>query len=162
MTTHNSDSSELSAEAINEYVSVRIGDQLFGAPVDAIREVFAPQSVTSVPQAPAEVAGLLNLRGRIVTAIDARRRLGLPPRETTESGMALGVERGSEIFGLIVDSVGEVLRRPRAELEPVPAHVDASWRSMVKGVHRLEKELLAVLDVSAVIGTAGNKAEVAA
>ncbi|WP_339334841.1 chemotaxis protein CheW [uncultured Maricaulis sp.] len=161
MTTHHTDNSEMSAELMNEYVSVRIGDQLFGAPVDAIREVFAPQSVTSVPLAPTEVAGLLNLRGRIVTAIDARRRLGLPPRQANETGMALGVERGSEIFGLIVDSVGEVLRRPRAELEPVPAHVDAQWRSMVKGVHRLEKELLAVLDVSAVIGSAASRAEAA-
>ncbi|WP_300528260.1 chemotaxis protein CheW [Maricaulis sp.] len=150
------DSSELGTEEINEYVSVRIGDQLFGAPVNAIREVFTPQSVTSVPRSPSEVAGLLNLRGRIVTAIDARTRLGLPPRSADETGMALGVERGSEIFGLIVDSVGEVLRRPRAELEPVPAHVDASWRSMVTGVHRLEKELLAVLDVSAVIGSAAG------
>lgn len=149
------DNSELSAEAINEYVSVRIGDQLFGAPVNAIREVFTPQSVTEVPLAPAEVAGLLNLRGRIVTAIDARRRLGLPPRDAEDAGMALGVERGSEIFGLIVDSVGEVLRRPSAELEPVPAHVDPTWRSMVKGVHRLEKELLAVLDVSALLGSVG-------
>ncbi|WP_300553726.1 chemotaxis protein CheW [Maricaulis sp.] len=153
------DSSELGTEEINEYVSVRIGDQLFGAPVNAIREVFTPQSVTSVPRSPSEVAGLLNLRGRIVTAIDARTRLGLPQRSADETGMALGVERGSEIFGLIVDSVGEVLRRPRAELEPVPAHVDANWRSMVTGVHRLEKELLAVLDVSAVIGsTAGHEA----
>lgn len=151
----NADTSELSAESINEYVSVRIGDQLFGAPVDAIREVFTPQSVTEVPLAPAEVAGLLNLRGRIVTAIDARRRLGLPPRDAEDAGMALGVERGSEIFGLIVDSVGEVLRRPSAELEPVPAHVDPTWRSMVKGVHRLEKELLAVLDVSALLGSVG-------
>jgi len=152
--------SELSSEAMNEYVSVRIGDQLFGAPVNEIREVFAPQSVTTVPQAPAEVAGLLNLRGRIVTAIDARRRLGLQPRDANDSGMALGVERGSEIFGLIVDSVGEVLRRPSAELEPVPAHVDPNWRSMVKGVHRLDKELLAVLDVSAVLGMA-DKAKAA-
>ena len=146
--------SEINAEDMNEYVSVRIGNQLFGAPVLEIREVFTPQSVTSVPMAPAEVAGLLNLRGRIVTAIDARRRLGLPPRDAGDKGMALGVERGSEIFGLIVDSVGEVLRRPSAELEPVPAHVDPNWRSMVKGVHRLDKELLAVLDVSAVLGLA--------
>jgi len=152
--------SELSGEAMNEYVSVRIGNQLFGAPVNEIREVFAPQSVTTVPQAPAEVAGLLNLRGRIVTAIDARRRLGLTPRDANDAGMALGVERGSEIFGLIVDSVGEVLRRPCAELEPVPAHVDPNWRSMVKGVHRLDKELLAVLDVSAVLGMA-DKAKAA-
>ncbi|MBO6729043.1 MAG: chemotaxis protein CheW [Maricaulis sp.] len=156
MTGQTNDVSELSAEAVNEYVSVRIGDQLFGAPVNAIREVFTPQSVTEVPLAPSEVAGLLNLRGRIVTAIDARRRLGLPPREAGDAGMALGVERGSEIFGLIVDSVGEVLRRPSAELEPVPAHVDSTFRSMVKGVHKLEKELLAVLDVSAVIGAAAG------
>ena len=117
MTDHYDESSELAADAMIEYVSVRIGDQLFGAPVNSIREVFAPQSVTAVPLAPLEVAGLLNLRGRIVTAIDARRRLGLPPRDADDAGMALGVERGSEIF------------------------------------HRLEKELLAVLDVSAVIGT---------
>ena len=161
MSAHHNGSNELSAEAMNEYVSVRIGDQLFGAPVDQIREVFAPQSVTRVPRAPDEVAGLLNLRGRIVTAIDARRRMGLPPRDKSQTGMALGVERGNEIFGLIVDSVGEVLRRPRSELEPVPAHVDATWRSMVKGVHRLEKELLAVLDVSAVIGTVARKNEAA-
>ncbi len=161
MSAHHNGSNELSAEAMNEYVSVRIGDQLFGAPVDQIREVFAPQSVTHVSRAPDEVAGLLNLRGRIVTAIDARRRMGLPPRDKSQTGMALGVERGNEIFGLIVDSVGEVLRRPRSELEPVPAHVDATWRSMVKGVHRLEKELLVVLDVSAVIGTAARKNEAA-
>ena len=74
MTGQTNDVSELSAEAVNEYVSVRIGDQLFGAPVNAIREVFTPQSVTEVPRAPSEVAGLLNLRGRIVTAIDARRQ----------------------------------------------------------------------------------------
>jgi purine-binding chemotaxis protein CheW len=155
MTGHYDDDDKHNSEAVNEYVSIRIGEQLFGAPVNEIREVFAPQSVTSVPKAPPEVAGLLNLRGRIVTAIDARRRLGLPPREADDAGMALGVERGSEIFGLIVDSVGEVLRRPSAELEPMPAHVDPSWRSMVKGVHRLDKELLAVLDVSAVLGTVG-------
>lgn len=155
MTT--TDQSDLATESISEYVSVRIGDQLFGAPVGAIREVFTPTSVTDVPLAPTEVAGLLNLRGRIVTAIDARRRLGLPPRPADEPGMALGVERGSEIFGLIVDSVGEVLRRPSAELEQVPAHVDSVWRSMVTGVHRLDTELLAVIDVAAVIGAAAGK-----
>ena len=145
------DDDQITGDVI-EYVSVRIGDQLFGAPVSGIREVFAPQGVTKVPLAPEEVAGLLNLRGRIITAIDVRRRLGLPPREDGDPGMALGVERGSETFGLIVDTVGEVLRRPVAEMEPVPAHVTASWRSIVKGVHKLEKDLLAVIDVDAILG----------
>ena len=92
MSEHHTHSNELSAEAMNEYVSVRIGDQLFGAPVDQIREVFAPQSVTHVPRAPDEVAGLLNLRGRIVTAIDARRRMGLPVRRRDARGK-IGCER---------------------------------------------------------------------
>jgi len=69
-------------EATLEYVTVRIGEQLFGVPVHEIREVFSPQGVTAVPRARPEIAGLLNLRGRIVTAIDARRCLGLPPRAT--------------------------------------------------------------------------------
>jgi purine-binding chemotaxis protein CheW len=154
MSTDMHNDGELNTETVIEYVSVRIGEQLFGAPVNQIREVFAPQAVTNVPLAPPEVAGLLNLRGRIITAIDVRRRFGMEPRPEDDQGMALGVERGSEIFGLIVDSVGEVLRRPAGELEPVPSHVDAGWRSMVKGVHKLEKELLAVLDVSALLGDA--------
>ena len=71
----------MSVEDSFEYVTVRIGDQLLGVEVKQIREVFSPQDVTSVPRAPGEIAGLLNLRGRIVTAVDARHRLGLPPRE---------------------------------------------------------------------------------
>ncbi|WP_019962285.1 chemotaxis protein CheW [Woodsholea maritima] len=139
------------AEMTYEYVTVKIGDQLFGAGVSEIREVFSPQGVTSVPRAPSEIGGLLNLRGRIVTAIDARRRLGLAPRGAKEPCMALGLEVGSELYGVLVDSVGEVMRLPISTLEPTPSHLDGRWRSMIKGVHRLEGELMAVLDMRALI-----------
>ncbi|MEO1040532.1 MAG: chemotaxis protein CheW [Pseudomonadota bacterium] len=141
----------MNQETTFEYVTVRIGDQLYGASVSEIREVFSPQGVTEVPGAPAEIAGLLNLRGRIVTAIDARRRLGVEPRSADEPCMALGMEIGQELYGVLVDSVGEVMRLKVDTLEPTPGHLDSQWRAVIKGVHRLEKELLAVLDVRALV-----------
>lgn len=141
----------MSAQTSFEYVTVMIGEQLFGVAVGQIREVFSPHGVAAVPRAPAEVAGLLNLRGRIVTAIDARVVLGLPPREPGASPMALGVERGSELYGVLVDRVGEVMRLDDATLEPAPGHLDARWRDALKGVHRLETGLLAVMDIHRLI-----------
>ena len=141
----------MSTEATFEYVTVRIGEQLFGVVVDEIREVFSPQDVTSVPSAPGEVAGLLNLRGRIVTAVDARVRLGLPPREPGATVMALGLEQGSELYGVLVDEVGEVMRLNENTLEPTPGHLDSTWRALLTGVHRLDGRLLAILDVRALV-----------
>ena len=141
----------MSAVESFEYVTVTIGGQLFGVEVCEIREVFSPQDVTPVPRAPDEIAGLMNLRGRIVTAVDARRRLGLAPREDGDPVMALGLEDGSELFGVLVDEVGEVLRLKADTLEASPAHLDPRWRALLRGVHRLEDNLLAVLDVRALI-----------
>ena len=147
----------MSAQDRFEYVTVKIGGQLFGVEVCEIREVFSPQDVTRVPRAPGEIAGLLNLRGRIVTAVDARFKLGLPPRGEGEPVMALGLEDGSELFGVLVDEVGEVMRLKADTLEASPAHLDPKWRALLKGVHRLDNQLLAVLDVRALIAwrTAG-------
>ena len=141
----------MSAEDSLEYVTVHIGNQLFGVEVKEIREVFSPQDVTSVPRAPGEIAGLLNLRGRIVTAVDARHRLGLPQREADAPVMALGLEEGTELFGVLVDQVGEVMRLKADTMEPTPSHLDPQWRSLLRGVHRLERDLLAVLDIRALI-----------
>lgn len=141
----------MSVQSSFEYVTVHIGGQLFGVEVDEIREVFSPQDITKVPRAPGEIAGLLNLRGRIVTAVDARSRLNLPARDASDPVMALGLEQGSELFGVLVDEVGEVMRLKAETLEASPAHLDPHWRALLKGVHRLEKDLLAVLDIRALI-----------
>ncbi|MGX6646622.1 chemotaxis protein CheW [Maricaulaceae bacterium MS644] len=141
----------MSSEDRFEYVTVKIGGQLFGVEVHEIREVFSPQDVTRVPRAPGDIAGLLNLRGRIVTAVEARFKLGLPPRDAGAPVMALGLEQGSELFGVLVDEVGEVMRLKPDTLEPSPAHLDPKWRALLKGVHRLDNQLLAVLDVRALI-----------
>src|SRR5581483_8169565 len=92
-----------------EYVTATIGEQLFGLPIRRVQDVFMPERVTRVPLAPPEIAGVLNMRGRIVTLIDLRRRLGLPARAQTADVMAIGVELRGESYGLLIDAVGEVL-----------------------------------------------------
>ena len=146
-----------------EYVTLMIGDQLFGAAVTEIHDVFAPTSITPVPLAPREIAGVLNLRGRIVTAIDTRARLGLPPRETGLTGaMAIGVERSNESFGLIIDSVGEVLRLNDDEREDNPVNLQSAWAEISKGVYRLDGRLLVILDLDRIMTFATDRSAVAA
>lgn len=137
---------DLDGETV-EYVTVFIGGQLFGLPIGRVQDVFSPDRLTRVPLAPREVAGVLNLRGRIVTAIDMRVRLGLPPLDTGRPPMAVGIDHGGEAYGLLIDQVGEVMKLPVAGREPNPANLDPRWAEISDGVHRLDGQLLVVLDV---------------
>ncbi|MDB5366475.1 MAG: chemotaxis protein CheW [Rhodospirillales bacterium] len=131
-----------------EYVTTIVADQMFGIPVLQVQDVLGPQRVTRIPLAPKEVAGALNLRGRIVTAIDVRTRLGMPPRPADSRAMSIVVEHGGELYSLIVDEVGEVLSLPGERLESNPPTLDSGWRSVSLGIHRLEGRLLVVVDVA--------------
>jgi purine-binding chemotaxis protein CheW len=134
-----------------EYVTVLLGGQLFGLPIARVQDVFMPERLTRVPLAPPEIAGVLNLRGRIVTAIDMRCRLGLPPREDTRRPMAVGIDCRGESYGLLIDTVGEVVALDAAEREPNPVNLDSRLAAISAGVHRLEGALLVVLDVDRVL-----------
>lgn len=140
-----------SGRATDDFVTVNITDQLFGIPVKRIHDVFAPQAITRVPLARKEVAGVLNLRGRIVTAIDVRHKLGLPSKRLDGSCMAVGIESNGESYGLIVDQVGEVLSLESAAFERNPANLDSRWRGVSHGVYRLDGSLLVVLDVDKIL-----------
>jgi purine-binding chemotaxis protein CheW len=144
--------------AVREFVTVWIADQLFGVEVRAIQDVFPLRAVTRVPKAPPEIAGVLNLRGRIVTAIDTRVRLGLPARpEGLAGAMALGVEHNGEAYGLVIDRIGDVLKLPDSDFEANPVNLDPAWRAASEGVYRLEDRLLLVLDLKRMlhVGSAG-------
>lgn len=134
-----------------EYVTVLIGGQLFGLPINRVQDVFMPEAITRVPLARGEIAGVLNLRGRIVTVIDMRRRLRLPPAEAESPCMAVGIEYKGESYGLLIDQVGEVLRLPANGLEKNPGNLDRRWAMVSGGVQRLDGRLLVVLDVDQVL-----------
>ena len=145
---------DLSGGASQQFVTVRIGPQLFGLPIALVHEVFVPEAITSVPLAPTAIAGLLNLRGRIVTMLDMRRLLGLGARDGVS--MAVGFEHQGEAFGLMIDDVGEVLALDGAKREPNPANLDARWAEVASGVHRLAGELMLILNVELVLRRAGT------
>ena len=134
-----------------EYVTVMVADQIFGLPIDRVHDVFIASAVTAVPLAPSEIVGLLNLRGRVVTAMCLRRRLGLSDGERDGRNMAVGLEHQGESYGLLVDQVGEVMKLSADTHEPNPVHMDQRWVKLSRGVHRLEEKLLIILDVDAVL-----------
>lgn len=140
-----------------DYVTVTVGGQLLGLPIARVQDVFIATRITPVPLAPREIVGLINLRGRVVTAISMRRRLGhaethaAPNLAEGTELTAVGIDQGGEAFALIVDTVGEVMRLSRTTFEPVPIHLDRAWAALAKGVHRLDDRLLVVIDVDAVL-----------
>jgi purine-binding chemotaxis protein CheW len=136
---------------ITEYVTTMIGGQLFGLPIARVQDVFMPERMTRVPLSAADVAGVLNLRGRIVTAIDMRSRLGLPKREDDRPSMAVGVDLRGESYGLLIDSIGEVLKLADDGREENPVNLDSRMAKISAGVHRLDGHLLVVLDVDRIL-----------
>jgi len=134
-----------------EYVTTMIGGQLFGLPISRVQDVFMPERLTRVPLAGADVEGVLNLRGRIVTAINMRSRLGLPKREDDRPSMAVGVDLRGESYGLLIDSIGEVLKLADDGREENPVNLDSRMAKISAGVHRLDGHLLVVLDVDRIL-----------
>jgi purine-binding chemotaxis protein CheW len=134
-----------------EFVTLTIDGQLFGLPIARVQDVFKPTRMTRVPLAGPEIAGVLNLRGRIVTAIDMRSRLDVKKRDDGAAPMAIGIEARGESFGLLVDTVGEVLKLADAEREPNPINFDRKLAAVSAGVYRLDGQLMVVLDIDRVL-----------
>lgn len=133
------------------YVTVEVAGQAFAIPIGRVRDVFQIVGMTAVPLAPAEVAGLVNLRGRVVTAIDLRRRFGLADRAPDDPRMAVGIDDGSDAIGLVVDAVGEVVALAGRDADDLPPHLAPGWAGLCTHVHRIEGRLLMVMDVDSVL-----------
>ena len=122
----------------------------FGLPVEAIQTVFEIVAVTPVPLAPMTVLGLVNLRGKIVTAISLRRRLLDDPKAVETSVLAVGIEHRGENFALIVDEVGDVITLDRGTQIEIPSHLGAAG-AKIAAVHRLDALILPVLNLDWVL-----------
>jgi purine-binding chemotaxis protein CheW len=136
-----------------DLITLTIAGQQFGIPVLQVHDVLGPQRITRVPLAPPEVGGSLNLRGRIVTAVDLRLRLGLPARPADGPGMSIVVDHRGELYSLMVDGVGEVLSLSSDDFERTPSTLDVRWRELSTGIYRLNGTLLVVLDVDRLLGS---------
>jgi purine-binding chemotaxis protein CheW len=133
------------------YASCRVGHLLVGVAVDAVQEVTADAELTPVPLAPPVVSGLLNLRGRIVTAIDLRRSLQLPDRPADQPPINLILRADGGSIGLLVDAVGDVLDVDEDDFEPPPGTLRGQLRELITGAYKLDRGLLLVLNTERVV-----------
>jgi purine-binding chemotaxis protein CheW len=129
------------------FVTLTVADQLCGVPVLGVRDILGEHKITRIPLAPPEIAGSLNLRGRIVTAIDLRQRLRLPAPPADQARMSVVAEQGGELYALLVDQVSEVMSLKANAFERNPPTLPAAWAQFSSGIYRLEGRLLVVLDV---------------
>lgn len=131
-----------------DYLIVHLADQIFGIPVLQIQDVLRNMQVTPVPLAPAEVSGALNLRGRIVTAINVRKRLGLEEADEDTDPLSVVVEHKGELYSLVIDRVADVISIEDRLVENNPPTLDSLWRDISAGIFRNDSKLMIILDVS--------------
>jgi len=132
------------AAAMVEMCSVRLGKTLFGVPITHILEIVGGAHPQPVPLAPSYVGGLVHYRGDVLTTVSLRHLLDLPPREGSQDILVL--ESSGGCFGLLVDSVGEVLTVSSADHEPNPSILDERRRGLFAGAYKLKDSLLVMLD----------------
>ncbi len=147
-TTGSSELATRPGEDLRDFVSFRVANQLFGIPVLSVQDILTPDNIASIPLTPPEVRGSINLRGRIVTVIDVRVRLGLPVKPDLDTeNMGVTVEYEHELYTLLVDKIGDVVSLSNDMFERNPATLDPIWRDFANGVYRLDNELMVVLDI---------------
>jgi len=131
-------------------ISVELGGQYLGIDVKNVHDVIRLSTLSRVPLAPRWVAGVMNLRGRIVTAVDLRARFGIPARDEGASAMCVVVDHHGEPYGLIVDEVGDVIDVTADQIEINPVTLDARWQQASDGVVKLDR-LMVIANVAAIM-----------
>lgn len=136
-----------------QFCTFHLNDLFFGVEVLKVQEVIRYQDMTRVPLAPAMVRGLINLRGQIVTAVDLRQRLGLPPLPDGELPMNVVVRTSEGAVSMLVDAIGDVLEVDDADFEAPPENLTGPAREVTTGVYKLDRRLLLILDVEKTVHT---------
>lgn len=142
-------------QAVNgkQYLSFYLGKMLFGLPLLEVQDVLVNCELSSIPLSRKEVAGTLNLRGQIVTAIDMRVLMGLQQSAGLNNGTSIVVHDQKVLYSLIVDKVGEVQGLRSEQFDPNPGNLDALWREYSDGVFRLDGELMVLLNIGNLISS---------
>jgi purine-binding chemotaxis protein CheW len=137
----------LSSQDTTQYLTAHIGDQMFGLPIMQIQDVIEMMPLTQVPLAPREIAGIMNLRGRVVTAIHLDRLLNLPAPPEGAKTQSVVFEHEGELYSLIVHKVGDVMSLPKDDMKDPPPTLSSNWLALTDGIFRLDNSLLLILDL---------------
>ena len=134
-----------------EFVTFYVDNILIGVDIHHVEEINRRVEVTTVPHAPEYVRGVINLRGEVVTVIDLRTILGLPPGEITKQIRTVVAHSQDEQIGLLVDRIADVVKTRTDQIDPPPANMAGIEGRFFTGVHKLRTELLLILDVNAAL-----------
>jgi purine-binding chemotaxis protein CheW len=141
-------------------VGFRVGRETYGVPITSLHEIVRVPEITAVPDAPDYLEGVINLRGKIVSVVDLRKRFGKPSAGLDRRSRILVVEHRGRLAGMIVDSASEVLKIPESDIEAAPAMMQAGGLDCVTGLGKYQGRLIILLDISKVLGARelGNQA----
>lgn len=132
-------------------VGFRVGAETFGVPITCVHEIVRVPEITNVPDSPAFVEGVINLRGKIVSVVDLRKRFGETQTKLNKKNRVIVVESEGKLVGLIVDAASEVLRIPHSEIEPPPRILADENAGYVTGVGKLKDRLIILVDLQKVL-----------
>jgi purine-binding chemotaxis protein CheW len=142
-----------------QFATFFLNGLFFGIEVLKVQEVIRYQEMTRVPLAPRMIEGLINLRGRIVTAIDLRRRLEMPPRAAGELPMNVVISSDDGAVSLLVDEIGDVVEVQDDIYERPPETLNGAARELIRGVYKLKERLLLILDTEKAVGLPTSAAQ---
>lgn len=132
---------------ILQWVTFKLGDETYAINVMQVQEVLRVSDIAPVPGAPEFVLGIINLRGNVVTVMDARRRINLPPREPDDDSRIVIIEAGNQVVGMLVDNVAEVVELRDAEIEPAPNVGNDESSKYIQGVVNRDEGLIILMDL---------------
>lgn len=142
---------KVSDEALETWVTFKLDKESFGLPVSHVQEILRVATITRVPHAPHSVRGVTNMRGRVLPVVDLRVRLGLDEAKTDGHSRILVVSSHGRVFGLLVDSVQQVLRLDRNKVQPPPPDIMTTRSEYILGVYHLQEDLAILLEVDRVL-----------
>ena len=134
-----------------QIVGFRVGRETYGVPIMALHEIVRVPEITAVPDAPAHLEGVINLRGKIVSVVDLRKRFNKPATALTRHNRILVVEHSGRLVGMIVDSASEVLKIAESDIEPAPSIMKEGGLDCVIGLGKYQKRLIILLDINKVL-----------
>jgi purine-binding chemotaxis protein CheW len=132
-------------------VGFQVGRETFGVPISQVHEIVRVPEITSVPDAPEAVIGVMNLRGKIVPVVDLRRRFGAAPEEFTRKNRVVVAEVDGKLVGLVVDSASEVLKLAPSDVQPGNSMFQEQDLNYITGVGKLRERLIILVDLSRVL-----------
>lgn len=133
-------------------LGLRVGDQLFGVRIDCVSDIMRRDNETPVPWSGKKIAGVMNLRGHVVTVISLSSSLGM--NEAAQARMNIVIEYHDELYGFLCDSVTDILDLDLADMAPVPLVLEERWQGLGAGIFTLPGDLMILLDTEKLVEAA--------